>query len=139
MMCFEFLLNFDKDEGVARPGGTTGGPHGSPYPAVNDDGADVIFGDLGNDWIVGGTGRDNSYGGWGNDLMNADDDQDTNGNLNDQPDTHPTYEDRAYGGAGRDVLLANTGGDRLIDWAGEFNSYLAPFAPFGEATVSRTL
>ena len=55
------------------------------------------------------------------------------------PDTHPTYEDRAYGGAGRDVLIANTGGDRLIDWVGEFNSYLVPFAPFGMATVSRTL
>ena len=55
------------------------------------------------------------------------------------PDTHPSYEDRAYGGAGRDVLIANTGGDRLIDWVGEFNSYLVPFAPFGMATVSRTL
>ncbi|MGZ4388225.1 MAG: Calx-beta domain-containing protein, partial [Gaiellaceae bacterium] len=28
---------------------------------------------------------------------------------------------------------------RLIDWAGEFNSYLVPFAPFGLGTVSRTL
>ncbi|HZF78946.1 MAG TPA: hypothetical protein VEZ89_04085, partial [Rubrivivax sp.] len=58
---------------------------------------------------------------------------------NDQPDTQPSYEDRAFGGAGRDVLIANTGGDRLIDWVGEFNSYLVPFAPFGMATVSRTL
>jgi len=112
---------------------------GVTYPAVNDDGADVIFGDLGNDWIVGGTGRDDSYGGWGNDLLNADDNQDTHGTLNDQPDTHPTYEDRAFGGAGRDVMIANTGGDRLIDWVGEYNTYLVPFAPFGEATVSRTL
>ena len=71
--------------------------------------------------------------------MNADDDQTTNGDANDMPDTHPTYEDRAYGGAGRDVLIANTGGDRLIDWVGEFNCYLVPFAPFGMATVSRTL
>ena len=103
------------------------------------DGADKIFGDLGNDWLVGGTGRDNLYGGWGDDLMNADDDHSTNGDLNDGPDTHPTYEDRAYGGAGRDVLIANTGGDRLIDWVGEYNSYLVPFAPFGQATVSRSL
>ena len=36
-------------------------------------------------------------------------------------------------------LIANTGGDRLIDWVGEFNSYLVPFAPFGMGTVSRTL
>jgi hypothetical protein len=34
-------------------------------------------------------------------------------------------------------LIANTGGDRLIDWAGEFNSYIVPFAPFGNFTISR--
>jgi hypothetical protein len=79
------------------------------------------------------------YGGWGDDLLDADDDHSTNTGLNDGPDTHPTYDDRAYGGAGRDVLIANTGGDRLIDWAGEFNSYLVPFAPFGLGTVSRML
>jgi len=138
---FEFLLNFDKTEGVVRPAGTVPkatGQQTDSYPQVNDDGADAVFGDLGNDWIVGGTGRDNLYGGWGNDLLNADDDQATNGTLNDVPDTHPTYEDRAFGGAGRDVLIANTGGDRLIDWVGEYNSYLVPFAPFGMATVSRT-
>ena len=56
---------------------------------------------------------------------------------NDTPDTHPFYADRAYGGAGLDVLIANTGADRLIDWVGEFNSYIVPFAPFGIATVSR--
>ena len=38
---------------------------------------------------------------------------------------------------GRDILIGNTGGDRLIDWIGEFNSYIVPFAPFGIATVSR--
>ncbi|NIV45481.1 MAG: hypothetical protein GWN46_00895, partial [Gammaproteobacteria bacterium] len=27
--------------------------------------------------------------------------------------------------------------DRLIDWAGEFNSYIVPFAPFGSFTISR--
>ena len=88
---------------------------------------------------MGGTGRDNIYGGWGDDLLNADDNQDTTGGSNDAPDTHPSYEDRAYGGAGRDVLIGNTGGDRLIDWTGEFNSYIVPFAPFGLGTVSRTL
>ena len=35
------------------------------------------------------------------------------------------------------MLIGNTGGDRLIDWVGEFNSYIVPFAPFGIATVSR--
>ncbi len=138
----EFLLNFNKEEGMFRASGTVPkatGQQTETYPAVNDDGRDAIFGDLGNDWLVGGTGADDVYGGWGNDLLNADDDQSTNSSLNDMPDTHPFYQDRAYGGAGRDVLIGNTGGDRLIDWVGEYNSYLVPYAPFGEASVSRTL
>ena len=137
----EFLLNFDKLEGLWRAGGQTPGNQNQSveFDPVNDDGKDAVFGSVGNDWLVGGTGRDNAYGGWGNDLINADDDHDTNSDQNDEPDTHPDYEDRAYGGAGRDVLIANTGGDRLIDWVGEYNSYLVPFAPFGMATVSRTL
>lgn len=126
-----FFLNFDPTEGPAITSPTWG--------TVNTDGDDKIFGDLGHDWLVGGTGRDNLYGGWGDDLLNVDDNLDTSGGLNNAPDTHPSYEDRAYGGAGRDRLIANTGGDRLIDWAGEFNSYLVPFAPFGMATVSRAL
>ena len=55
--------------------------------------------------------------------------------------TSPTrshLEDRAYGGGGRDVLIANTGAppDRL---GGRVQQLPAPFAPFGMATVSRTL
>ena len=149
----QFILNFNKDEGVVRPAGTVPkatGQQTESYPAVRDDGRDAIYGDLGNDWLVGGTGRDDLFGGWGNDLLNADDDQTTLGDApkqgdpavvgaNDRPDTHPYYEDRAYGGAGRDVLIGNTGGDRLIDWVGEYNSFLVPYAPFGQASVSRTL
>ncbi len=143
-----FLLNFEKADGVFRAGGTVpkaSGQQTETYAAVNDDGADAIFGDLGNDWIVGGTGQDHVYGGWGNDMLQVDDNLDTNtadvAGLfdNESPDTHPYYEDRAYGGAGRDILIGNTGGDRLIDWVGEYNSYLVPYAPFGQASVSRTL
>ena len=36
-------------------------------------------------------------------------------------------------------MLGNTGGDRLIDWAGEFNGYIVPFAPFGNFTISRAI
>ena len=122
-----WFLNNDATE---RPAGTTG---------TASDGIDVLFGDHGNDWLVGGTGRDTLWGGWGNDLLQADDVLTTNAGLNDTTDTDPTYEDRAYGGAGLDVLIGNTGGDRLIDWVGEFNSYIVPFAPFGAATVSRTV
>ena len=58
--------------------------------------------------------------------------------LNDVPDgVNSSFQDRAYGGAGLDILIGNTGGDRLIDWVGEFNTYLVPFAPFGIGTVSR--
>ena len=57
--------------------------------------------------------------------------------LNDAPETHTSFEDRVFGGAGLDILIANTGGDRLIDWAGEFNCFLVPFSPFGIATVGR--
>ncbi|MHC4543730.1 MAG: hypothetical protein ACYSYL_04270 [Planctomycetota bacterium] len=145
---YEFLLNFNIDEGIHWDAGLVPKPTGQSadsYGEVYDDGRDAIFGDLGNDWLVGGTGRDNIYGGWGNDLLNVDDDHTTLGedgitlNANDTPDTHPQYEDRAYGGAGRDVLIGNTGGDRLIDWVGEYNSYLVPYAPFGMASVSRTM
>jgi len=127
----EFLLNFDHTEGLSA------GIHDGLEAFT--DGDDVIFGDVGNDWLVGGTGKDHLYGGYGNDLLNVDDNHETNDGANDAPDTHPSYEDIAYGGASRDVLIANTGGDRLVDWAGEFNSYIVPFAPFGMGTVSRTL
>ncbi|MHC4431816.1 MAG: calcium-binding protein, partial [Planctomycetota bacterium] len=141
----EFLLNFDHED-VDGPGLMPLDIYGPDYgfERVMTDGDDVIFGDLGNDWLVGGTGRDQLYGGYGSDLLNVDDNHDStidtgDPRANDIPDTHPSYEDLTYGGAGRDVLIGNTGGDRLIDWAGEFNSYIVPFAPFGLATVSRAL
>jgi Ca2+-binding RTX toxin-like protein len=134
----EFPLNFDASEGPGDPRSADPAfPDGRP-----SDGDDKLFGDSGNDWLVGGSGRDRLYGGWGDDLLNADDDHDTTAagadpRANDDPDTDFTYQDTAFGGAGRDVLIANTGGDRLVDWAGEFNSYLVPFSPFGMPTVSR--
>jgi Ca2+-binding RTX toxin-like protein len=125
----EFFLNFAAAEGPAAALDAT----------KKSDGDDKIFGDLGNDWLVGGSGRDDLYGGFGNDLLNADDDLTTAASMNNAPDTSASYEDRAFGGAGRDVLIANTGGDRLIDWSGEYNSYLVPFSPFGMATISRSV
>jgi Ca2+-binding RTX toxin-like protein len=107
------------------------------FSAVEADGNDAIFGDLGNDWLVGGTGSDHLYGGWGNDLLNADDDLDTHGGLNDVPDAGPG--DIAFGGAGRDVLIGNSTEDRLIDWVGDLNSYHVPFDPAGLATISRVV
>ncbi len=148
-----WFLNLYSDEGPALNGCISYAPNGTCLATGYrmSDGSDVLFGDEGNDWMVGGTGQDTMYGGWGNDLLNADDVMTVAGvgtfgdqkgrkiqpSPNDVPDTHAFYSDRAYGGAGLDVLIANTGSDRLIDWVGEFNSYIVPFAPFGIATVSR--
>jgi Ca2+-binding RTX toxin-like protein len=126
-----FLLDF-----LAAEGENLGMADGRIYYS---DGDDRIFGDLGNDWIVGGTGRDNMYGGWGDDLLDADDDHATNGGLNDAADTHRSYEDIAYGGAGRDRLIANAVEDRLIDWAGQFNSFILPFPSVGHGTVTGSM
>ena len=80
------------------------------------------------------------YGGFGNDIMDADDNKETNGGANDVPDAAPYAEaDTAFGGGGRDTLLGNTGVDRLSDWVGEYNAYIVPFAPFGKNTVIREL
>src|SRR5262249_58492912 len=102
----------------------------------NTDGNDVLFGDLGNDWIVGGTGKDTSWGGWGIDLLNADDVLGTTGDTDEATDTHPIYEDRAYGGASYDILIANTGGDRLIHWVGGVHHNHLPVPPVGHRPVT---
>ena len=131
----EWALNFNETEGPLDTHWTAG----SAYTPVATDGDDVIFGDLGHDWMVGGTGRDTVWGGWGDDLINIDDKLTTGGGLNNEPDTNPSWEDFAYGGAGRDVMIGNTGGDRLVDWNGEFNTFVVPYNPFGLPTVSRGL
>jgi Ca2+-binding RTX toxin-like protein len=104
-----------------------------------DDGKDRVFGDDGHDWLVGGTDNDRLWGGKGDDLIHADDNLTTNGGLNNQPDSR-AFADRdfVYGGDGLDVMIANTGGDRMFDWGGEFNSYVVPFSPFGEPTIYRS-
>ena len=113
---------------------------GPAVGTLNTDGDDVIFGDVGDDWLVGGTGKDTMWGGWGNDMLDADDNKFSSPDgVNSTTDTHDSYVDRAFGGAGLDVLIGNTGADRLIDWVGEFNSYAVPFNPFGLGTVSRQL
>ncbi|HET7352029.1 MAG TPA: hypothetical protein VFJ28_13915 [Marmoricola sp.] len=121
---------------VCRSGNTACLPFLTTADATGNDGDDALFGDGGSDWISGGTGADHLYGGWGNDLLDVDDDKTTNGNGNSRADTD-SYADYAYGGAGRDVMIANTRTDRLIDWIGEYNSYLVPFNPYGASTIWR--
>ena len=139
----QYFLNFDATDGTANgrlvfgciQTASNGSCLASAFRAT--DGDDVLFGDLGSDWLVGGTGRDNIFAGYGNDISNADDDLSTNGWLNDMTDTHPTYLDRTFGGGGIDIHYGNTEGDRLIDWVGEYDSYIVPFSAFGINTVSR--
>jgi hypothetical protein len=132
----EWILNFNHTEGPIDTKWIVGQ---TTYAGVPTDGDDHIFADLGNDWTVGGTGRDTAYGGWGDDLINVDDVLTTAGGLNNVPETNPSWEDLAYGGAGRDVLISNTGGDRLIDWMGEYNTYRVPWSNYGEPQVIRKL
>jgi hypothetical protein len=105
-------LNFSKFDAGEGPLAGTNGAGASVYSNINDR----LFGDLRDDWILGGPGKYHAFGGLGDDLINMDDDQTTAGGLNNQPDTATSCEDVAYGGADRDVLIGNTGGDRLIDW-----------------------
>ena len=111
--------------------------NGNASQKIND-GNDALFGDLGNDWLVGGTNSDHLYGGLGHDIMNLDDNLETNGGLNNQPDAAAYADaDTAFGGGGRDTLMGNTGTDRMLDWVGEFNAFVVPFAPFGRDTIYR--
>jgi Ca2+-binding RTX toxin-like protein len=116
----EFLMNFDASE---------------------PDGNDMIFGDLGNDWLVGGPGMDWMFGGLGDDLLNADDDHNPltdNTEVDFAPEDDPTYyDDILFGGGGRDILIASSTGDVMVDWTGEYNSYVVPTSNFGPGTVIR--
>ncbi len=130
-VALDFLLNNDAQEGVLDDTFTQ---------SINTDGADNLFGDLGNDWLVGGTGRDHMFGGRGNDMHQMDDDLSTGANdTNRAPDAYQEYADIAFDGAGRDYLILNTGADRAISWVGEYNSFIVPFSPFGAFQIARLL
>ncbi len=139
-----FFLNFDHTEGQLDARSENG---------YVSDGDDRIFGSIGNDILFGGTGRDSIYGGYGNDLINGDDDLTSVGiddpatldvdesliaGLNNVPDEDISYEDFIFGGAGRDFMIANTSGDRLVDWNGDFNEYFVPYRNAGAPTVIDT-
>lgn len=119
---------------------------GTPDPRSSDgapsDGDDQIFGDIGHDMLFGGTGQDAVFGGYGNDFISLDDDLTSGGvnagdpaGVNDVPDEDASYEDFAYGGAGRDIMIANTSGDRIIDWTGDFNETFLPYTAAEAPTI----
>jgi hypothetical protein len=163
--CLPFFMTFNPTD-PNLPLDTSWYP-GTGDPQMPVTGDKSIFGDLGNDYIVGGMGRVRVYGGWGFSLIDLRASTQENGGLNDGPVPNlvtangklvkdangnyvlatlansvygtPAWEALAYGGAGQDIYFAGTGGDRLIDWVGNHNSYYVPFSPFGMPTVSRTL
>ena len=106
-----------------------------------DDGADVLFGGLGHDWLVGGTNEDHVYGGLGDDLIQLDDNLETNDGANLDVDGGQWGDagDVAYGGGGLDVLIGNSPNDRMIDASGEFNTYVVPMNNFGAPTIIRAI
>jgi hypothetical protein len=124
-----FILNFDSFDAAGK---------------LIEDGKDWIYGDHGDDVVFGGTGQDRLWGGKGDDYLQLDDNLNTAGGLNNTsddatfPQTTAGAGDFAYGGDGLDVLIANTGYDRMYDWGGEFNSFLVPFARFGAPTINRS-
>ena len=155
--CLPFFLTFDPTD-PAMPLDQTWYP-GTGDPQMPVTGDKALFGDLGNDYIVAGMGRVRVYGGWGFDLVDLRASTQEDGGLNDGPVPNlvnngngtfslatanfvygtPAWESLAYGGAGQDIYFAGTGGDRLIDWVGNHNSFYVPFSQFGMPGVSRTL
>ncbi|HAM72131.1 MAG TPA: hypothetical protein DCM86_10855, partial [Verrucomicrobiales bacterium] len=103
---------------------------------VVHDGEDALFGEAGDDWLVGGTDVDYLYGGVGNDMLNADDNLDTNGGANTTVETPAfTTADIAFGDLGQDTMIANTPLEKLFDLAGEFNGYLSLSSNYGSANA----
>lgn len=85
------------------------------------DGNDALFGDLGNDSMNGGAGTDHLYGGSGNDTLDGG-----------------SGADILYGGDGADTLIADQSGDRLVDWFGNFNTFVTPGPGNGGPIVIRS-
>ena len=62
------------------------------------------------------------------------------GGLNDVTDNNASsnFLGLAFAGAGINTLIAGGAYDRLIGWGGNFNTFVVPFAPWGEPTVTRS-
>jgi Ca2+-binding RTX toxin-like protein len=144
--CVPWILSYDPGDMALLPVSSKW-TFGTAYSPESTSGDDAIFGDFGNSWILGGQGRSRLYGGWGNSILDLRARLDVDGGLNDMPVTDPTqsavgtpaWEGLAYGGSGQDILFAGTGGDRLIDWTGNHSTFVVPFAPYGEPTITRGL
>ena len=122
-----FFLNFNQNEGIDYPGTTIA------YAGTKD-----IFGDLGNDWIVGGNSASNLFGGFGDDLLDVRRNLTLDNGANDVSDNNAYFHGTAFAGGGASTLIAGGKNDRLVDWGGNFSTFIVPFKPWGEPTVTRS-
>jgi hypothetical protein len=98
-----------------------GGDDGADPAASGAGGNDILFGDDGDDILAGPGGDDQIFAGAGDDLLNGGIGNDT-----------------SYGGDGQDTLVADNKSDYLIDWFGNFNTFIVPGHGFGAPTIIRS-
>ena len=113
----EWFLNNDPADGRPSASGTI------------SDGRDVAMGRAGRDWLVGGTGQDTLWGGRDRDVLNADDNQLTNGGKNTKYDTNPDWVDTLLGGKGDDSYIKGSKKDKVL--AGNGGSLRKLAVPLG--------
>ena len=133
-----FFLNFNQYQGITITGTFAGASPGTIEYAYagNKD----LFGDLGNNWIVGGNGSSNIWIGFGGGLGDVRRTLTLDNGLNDVTDNNasPNFQGLAFAGAGISTLIAGGAYDRLIGWTGNHNTFIVPFSPWGEPTVTRS-
>src|SRR5690606_15085304 len=96
---------------------------GQEYILTGTDGADSIYGFIGNDVITGGAGNDTLYGDSGADQLNGGDGVDTlYGGTDNDVLSGGNDNDKLYGEAGDDVLNGGEGADSL--YGGDDNDTL---------------
>jgi Ca2+-binding RTX toxin-like protein len=98
-----------------------GGDDGADPAASGAGGNDILFGDDGDDILAGQGGDDQIFAGAGDDLLDGGIGNDT-----------------SYGGDGQDTLVADNKSDYLIDWFGNFNTFIVPGHGFGAPTIIRS-
>jgi Ca2+-binding RTX toxin-like protein len=116
-----------------------------------NSGDDRLFGDDGSDAVWGGTQHDHVYGSYGRDSLDVVPRLARASAPADPSEwfvvaaTADSYQhiDFVYGGWDADQMQADTGGpgtrpgDRLLDWAGDFNIYYVCAGAYGEGVITR--
>jgi Ca2+-binding RTX toxin-like protein len=125
------------------------GDAGTDIATTSDE--DVVFAGYGNDIAWGGRGHDHLWGGYGDDYLDVKPRQATSTSPADPASwfkygSEDNYQDidYIYGGWSQDAMQANIGGpgpvpgDRLFDWAGNYNVYYVCSPAYGERVITRS-